>query len=131
MSNHLLNRKTKASYQRYRTLARSLGARIFATAEGRLFLVGGMPEFDRLRLAFSRLREITSPVQAPNPTDLGLQQRDSGVVRALAGNFHVSRRISPGEMRSGELRGVAWLKRHYWRLRGHWAVERRLRAEGR
>ena len=71
MSNQLLNQKKKAGYQRYRTLARSLAARIFATAEGRLFLVSGMPDFERLCSGLSRVREVTSPVQAPTPSDLG------------------------------------------------------------
>ncbi len=43
-------------------------------------MVGGMPDFDRLSSGLARLREGTTSIQAPNPTELGFPAFCDGVM---------------------------------------------------
>jgi|GEM_PF-4808526 len=60
------------SCARSRCLARSLHARIFVSAAGRIYLASGKPNFAKLRQRLTLTRRIPTLSEAPTPDQLGL-----------------------------------------------------------
>ncbi|MEX0711799.1 MAG: hypothetical protein WD278_05585 [Pirellulales bacterium] len=58
-------------YRRYRTLARSLHGRIWVSREGRLCLVSGRPDFEKLLACLASYRDVPASERSPGPCDLG------------------------------------------------------------
>jgi len=58
-------RNSKAEYRRDLALARSIGGRIFCLADGRLILVGGLPEFRQLKDCLARRQRVPTIGQSP------------------------------------------------------------------
>ena len=63
--------KPHYDYRRARGLARSLHARIYATVDQRLLIVGGRPTFEQLVDCLSRIRQVPAHGRVPNPSELG------------------------------------------------------------
>lgn len=57
--------------QRHQALARSIGLRLYVVPEGRFYLVGGEPGFNRLYRCLVHRRKAADAGSAPNPADLG------------------------------------------------------------
>lgn len=58
-------------YRRYCTLARSLHGRVFVSSEGRLCLVSGCPDFEKLLACLASCRDVPAAERSPSPSDLG------------------------------------------------------------
>lgn len=57
---------------RQRALARSLHARLFVSAEGRIFIARGRPDLAKLRNCLARIHHAPSAGEAPTPLELGI-----------------------------------------------------------
>jgi hypothetical protein len=71
MGSSLKTKKLHHEYRRARGLARSLHARIYASVDQRLLIVGGRPKFEQLVDCLTRIREVPALGRVPNPSELG------------------------------------------------------------
>lgn len=129
---------------RHTALARSIGARLFINVEGRIFVVGGRPVYDKLAACLSNFVRPPHAAEAPSPHDLGYHTCDGelddallhSIRRALhrwrkdldrqAQRLSTQRRQSPNLAR--EYHEVAQLQARLAHVR-HWQSELRLGNE--
>jgi hypothetical protein len=74
-----MNRLSLARDKRHIALARSLHARLYVSAQGRVFAVSGRPDFDQLLACLKQFEQVPSPVEAPTPHALGVPTCDGEI----------------------------------------------------